>query len=109
MSQLVSSNPQKSSEDQEPKKKVLRSCTVISLERSTGPDGAAGNDWYRYVISSPGSSITGYRRGKKSELLEYLDECTSKLDERLNSGKAPRGTSGRKPNQAQTSGQKLPG
>jgi hypothetical protein len=103
MSQPVTSPEPQTTNDQEPIKKVLRACTVVSLERTTGPGGAAGNDWYRYVISSPGSPITGYRRGKKSELLEYLTECISKLDERLNSGKAPRAQSGRKPNQAQAS------
>jgi hypothetical protein len=103
MNQPVSSPEPQDSNDQEPKKKPLRACTVISLERTSGPGGATGSDWYRYVISSPGSPITGYRRGKKSELLEYLTECISKLDERLNSGKAPRAPSGRKPNQAQAS------
>ncbi|MDH3687981.1 MAG: hypothetical protein OEU36_00670 [Gammaproteobacteria bacterium] len=101
MNQAISSHSLKNSDDEEPKKK--RTCALVSLERSAGPDGATGNDWYRYVINSPGSPITGYRRGKKSDVLEYLNECTSKLDERLNSGKAPRAPSGRKPNQAQAS------
>lgn len=103
MSQAISANLEKNSGNEEPKKKPARSCTVVSVERSTGPDGAGGNDWYRYVISSPGAPITGYRRGKMSDVMEYLSECTSKLDERLNSGKAPRAPSGRKPNQAQAS------
>jgi len=104
MSQQTSSSGQKNADEQEVKKKASRACTIVSLERSSGPDGAPGNDWYRYVISSPGSPITGYRRGKMSDVMDYLNECTTKLDERLNSGKAPRAPSGRKPNQPQASG-----
>ena len=88
MTQAAATRSTKKSDDTEPRKKSVRSCSVISLERSDGPAGAEGNDWYRYVISSPGSPITGYRRGKKTDVLDYLNECTSKLDERLNSGKA---------------------
>ncbi len=58
-------------------------CTVVSIEKSNGPGGAEGSDWHRYIIDSPGSPIVGYRRGKKREILAYLDECTSKLEERL--------------------------
>lgn len=88
-------------DDRGSKSKASRSSVVISLERSTGPNGATGKDWYRYVISGPGSPITGYRRGKKRDVLAYLKECTSQLDERLVAGKAPRAATGRKPNQTQ--------
>jgi len=76
-------------------------CTVVSVERSEGPDGATGDDWYRYVIEKPGSPITGYRRGKKKDVLEYLNECMSQLEERMTTGKAPKAR-GRKPKQAET-------
>jgi len=88
-------NPPTSAGDRDPSTYELR-CTVVSVEKSNGPKGAAGNDWYRYVIDSPGSPITGYRRGAKRDILEYLEECKSKLEERLNTRKAPRST-GRKP------------
>ncbi|MDH3638348.1 MAG: hypothetical protein OES09_07760 [Gammaproteobacteria bacterium] len=72
-------------------------CTVVSIEKSDGPGGAAGNDWHRYIIDSPGSPIIGYRRGKKREILAYLDECTSKLEERLvTRRKSPKSTSKKK-------------
>ncbi len=70
--------------------------TVVSIEKSEGPGGADGNNWYRYVIDSPGSPITGYRRGDKKEVVNYLQECTNKLQERLTTGKSPR-AAGRKP------------
>ncbi len=60
-----------------------RRCTVVSIEKSSAPGGASGNDWHRYIIDSPGSPIVGYRRGKKRDILAYLDECTTKLEERL--------------------------
>ena len=74
--------------DQESKNRGTRTCALVSLRRSSGPGGAMGNDWYRYEISTPGSPITGYRRGKKFDVLEYLSGCISQLDERLKSGKA---------------------
>lgn len=104
MSQSTSSLRNKPAAGPVAKKQASRACTVVSLERSAGPNGAAGNDWYRYVINSPGSPITGYRRGKMSDVKDYLDECTAKLAERMNSGKAPRAPSGRKPNRSQASG-----
>jgi hypothetical protein len=101
MTQPASNNALGNSKVTDVQEDALR-CTVISVEKSDGPGGADGNDWYRYVINSPGSPITGYRRGPKRDILEYLNECTSKLEERLNTRKSPR-SAGRKPNQAQTS------
>lgn len=63
-------------------------CTVVSLVKSDGPGGETEGDWYRYVIEAPGSPITGYRRGKKSDVLEYLEECIQTLEDRLNTRKS---------------------
>lgn len=104
MNQPISSQSSRDLGDQESKKKWQpRTCVVVSLKRTAGPSGATGDDWYRYEISNPGSPITGYRRGKKCDVLEYLDECIKQLNERLKSGTviawAPRG---RKPKQAKS-------
>ena len=102
MSQPISSRPLKNLDCQESKKEP-RTCALVSLKRSSGPGGATGNDWYRYKISSPGSSITGYRRGMKCDVLEYLNECISQLNERLKSGKAiPWAPRGRKPKKVES-------
>ena len=74
-------------------------CVIVSVEKTSSPDGTAGGDWYRYVIDSPGSPITGYRHGKKKEVLEYLKECTGQLDERRNPRKGSR-AKGRKAKRA---------
>ena len=84
------------SADEPPKRKDAFHYTVVSVERSNGPEGAPGSDWYRYVIEKPGSPITGYRRGKKSDVMAYISECMGQLEERMQSGKAPRAR-GRKP------------
>jgi hypothetical protein len=69
---------------------------VVSIEKSDGgPGGESENDWYRYVIDSPGSPITGYRRGKKSEIVKYLNECAVQLEDRINNRRAPRASAGR--------------
>lgn len=91
---------QKSKEDGV--QKYPSTCTVISVEKSDGPGGADGNDWYRYIIDSPGSPITGYRRGAKRDVLAYLNECTSKIKERMGTRKSPR-SAGRKPSRPQSS------
>lgn len=75
--------------DSETASKKLR-CTVIELTKCSGPGGAEGRDWYRYVIHNPGAPITGYRRGKKKEILEYLEQCTTQLEERINPRKPAR-------------------
>lgn len=91
--------------DQKSKNEGPRTCALLSLRRSTGPAGMTGNDWYRYEISSPGSPITGYRRGTKRDVLEYLNECISQLDERLKSGRSMSWTPrGRKPKQVEAVG-----
>lgn len=77
-------------------------CPVVSIEKSCGPDGSQGGDWYRYVIDSPGSPIIGYRRGKKSDVVAYLNECTRNLEERLNPRKSSRANS-RQNSRAKTS------
>jgi len=65
-------------------------CTVIELTKTRGPGGADGSDWYRYVIHNPGAPITGYRRGKKKEVMAYLKECTNQMEERINPRKSAR-------------------
>lgn len=64
--------------------------TVIEVTKSEGPGGAEGDDWYRYIIHNPGSPITGYRRGKKKEIMAYLQQCTAQLDERISPRKSKR-------------------
>ncbi len=100
MTRPTSSDAIPDSKDKEVHNYTLQ-CTVVSVEKSEGPGGADGNDWYRYVIDSPGSPITGYRRGAKRDILKYLNECTSKLEERMNTRKPAR-SAGRKPNRVQT-------
>jgi hypothetical protein len=68
-------------------------CSVTLLEKSKGPYGEKGDDWYRYVIDTPGSNITGFRRGKKSEVVEHLNDCIQKLEERMAIRKRPRASS----------------
>lgn len=84
MPQTARSKPDQS----EKQSSDTRCCTIISLEKSEGPDNAGGNDWYRYEIDSPGSPIIGYCRGKKSEVVKRLDETISKIEERLSARKA---------------------
>jgi len=52
---------------------------IVSVEKAQGPDGGRGDDWYRYVINSPGSPITGFRRGTRKEVMQYVRDYAEKL------------------------------
>ena len=95
MNQTVAPSTNESAEEPQSRRDAFH-YTVVSVEKSNGPDGAPGGDWYRYVIEKPGSPITGYRRGKRSDIMAYITECMGQLEERMQSGKAPRAR-GRKP------------
>jgi RNA recognition motif-containing protein len=63
---------------------------VVSVEKAKMPAGTEGNDWYRYVLSSGSSRITGFHRGSREEVKEYASQCVEAFNLRSISGKSPR-------------------
>lgn len=55
---------------------------VARVERTGAPDGADGKDWYRYVLESGRSTITGQRRGSHDEVYAYATQCAQQLNTR---------------------------
>ena len=63
---------------------------VVSVEKAVMPTGTDGNDWYRYVLSSGRSRITGFHRGSLDEVKEYASNCVEEFNLRSIRGKSTR-------------------
>ncbi len=63
---------------------------VALVEKSAVPQGAAGDDWYRYVLESGYAAITGWRRGSLQEITQHAIHCTEELNARSATGFSPR-------------------
>ena len=63
---------------------------VASIERAELPDDGKGADWYRYVLSSGRSCITGFHRGSLEEVTEYAEGCAAAFNQRNLTGKSAR-------------------
>ncbi len=55
---------------------------VASVEKTDAPGGSPGQDWYRYVLQSPRSTITGVRRGSRDVVQTYAAEAAERLNNR---------------------------
>jgi len=67
---------------------------VESVDRIDAPLGEESGSWYRYVLKSRSSTITGQRCGTRAYVREYAAQCAEQLNERAascNSYWAPRG------------------
>jgi hypothetical protein len=62
---------------------------VALVEKSAMPEGAEGEDWYRYVLESGYAAITGWRRGSLQEITLHATRCTEDLNARSTAGVSP--------------------
>lgn len=70
---------------------------VASIEKTGAPDGGKGHSWYRYVLKSRGSTVTGQRRGSRKDVHAYAIQCAEQLNARALAGKSLWSPRGRKP------------
>lgn len=63
---------------------------VSTVERADIPSDDEGKDWYRYVLSSGRSVITGFHRGSLEEVQEYAAGCAEAFNLRNLTGKSSR-------------------
>ncbi len=56
--------------------------TVAAIEKTTAPDGGAGANWYRYVIDSDRSSVTGFTAGSLKEVKAHAERVADGLNAR---------------------------
>ncbi len=75
---------------------------VARVEKSGAPDGSDGQDWYRYVLESGRSTISGQRRGSRKDVHAYATQCAEQLNARGLTGQSIWSPRGRKPAAAST-------
>lgn len=75
----------------------LRLFKVASVDKISAPDGGEGQDWYRYVLDSGRSMISGQRRGSRKDVLAYAAQCVEQLNTRGQTGQSIWSPRGRKP------------
>src|SRR3990172_5546465 len=76
---------------------------VARVEKTDAPDGSPGEDWYRYVLESGRSTITGHRRGSRKDVIAYAARCAEQLNVRGLSAQSIWSPRGRKPASSTTS------
>jgi len=62
---------------------------VVLVEKSAMPQGAEGEDWYRYVLESGYAAIIGWRRGSLQEITQHAIHCIEELNARSSNGFSP--------------------
>lgn len=62
---------------------------LIALEERVTPWGEDSAGWYYYSIANRISSVTGYRRGTKSEVMEFVHATVERLNQRFQRTRRP--------------------
>jgi hypothetical protein len=75
----------------------LRPYKVVRVEKTDAPEGGQGREWYRYVLDSGRSTITGRRCGSRKDVLAYASQCADQLNARGLTGQSIWSPRGRKP------------
>ncbi|MGA7979989.1 MAG: RNA-binding protein [Chromatiaceae bacterium] len=83
--------PGRSQSDEQPSNLQRHHYQVASVEKATPPNGSHGDDWYRYVLSSGRSRITGFHRGSSAEVWEYAATCADAFNQRSTKSKSSHG------------------
>ncbi len=55
---------------------------LAEVEKVSSPEGAAGDDWYRYVLVRRASRIVGFRRGSLMDVTAYAEDCAEAFNDR---------------------------
>lgn len=55
---------------------------VARVERTGAPDGAVGQNWYRYVLDNGRSHIVGQRCGSLKDVTAYAHQYAEQLNSR---------------------------
>ncbi len=94
-------SPMATTTDKGPSK--LAHFKVARVEKTGAPDGTEGQDWYRYVLESGRSTISGQRRGSRKDVHAYATQCAEQLNARGMTGQSIWSPRGRKPAAATSS------
>ena len=56
--------------------------SVVSVEKTAAPDGADGDNWYKYIVARDNSEIVGNMRGSLQQVTKYAKEFVENLNTR---------------------------
>ena len=70
------------SEEQSVKQKF----EVITVEKTTPPEGLPGDNWHRYVIGQGGSQIEGVKPGTLKAVKQHAETIADDLNARAGKG-----------------------
>jgi hypothetical protein len=70
-----------------PTRQLAEGFEMNDIKRAKAPDGGAGQDWYRYIITQGPNTITGYRQGSQRAVTKAVKEIVLELNERRNGKK----------------------
>jgi len=59
---------------------------LTSVEKTDAPDKGQADNWYEYVISNAGSTITGQRQGTLKQVTQHAKEYCQQLNDRMKNG-----------------------
>ena len=77
-------------DDEVPSVRRINQYQVAAVEKTSSPEGGEGENWFRYVLSSGRSQITGLHRGTLDEVTEYAAGCAELVNSRSAIGKSAR-------------------
>lgn len=77
-------------DDEVPSVRRINQYQVATVEKTSAPEGGEGENWFRYVLSSGRSQITGLHRGTLDEVTEYAAGCAELVNSRSAIGKSAR-------------------
>ena len=61
---------------------------VMNIEKTSTPDGMAGDNWYQYVVGQGTSEIKGLTMGSLKQVTEHANKIADDLNERSKGKKA---------------------
>ena len=61
---------------------------VISVDKTTPPEGLPGKNWYRYVIGYGNKTIDGSKPGTLQNVTKHAENVAQALNDRSNSSRS---------------------
>ncbi len=61
--------------------------SVVSVEKTTAPSGAEGDNWYKYIVARENSEIVGSMQGSLQQVTSYANEFVDNLNTRTSNPK----------------------
>ena len=55
---------------------------VMSIEKTSTPEGMAGDNWYQYVVGQGSSEIKGLTMGTLKQVTEHVNNVAADLNDR---------------------------